>query len=203
MERKELINSYIPKDTQDASFLKRKIRKRVLELRSNMSPEERKAASLKVADRIIGHQWFYGAESLLSFVSFGSEIDTAEIINEALRTGKKVYVPRVEGEEMKFYRILSLKELSTGYKGIREPDGSSEKYEYHPEAANRTLMIMPGAAFDPLKNRIGYGKGFYDRYLADKEALALHTIAIGFCCQLVGEIPCEEQDVKPYQVILG
>lgn len=60
-------------------------------------------------------------------------------------------------------------------------------------------MIMPGVAFDVRRNRIGYGKGFYDRYLADKEGL--HTIAIGFDCQMVPEIEAGEKDIKPMQVI--
>ena len=70
---------------------KKEIRKQVLELRGGLSEQERRMASLKVADRIIGHQWFYQAEHLLIFVSYGSEIDTSEIISEALRKGKKVY----------------------------------------------------------------------------------------------------------------
>jgi len=63
-------------------------------------------------------------------------------------------------------------------------------------------MLMPGVAFDGMRNRIGYGKGFYDRYLFDKPALQLRTIAIGFKCQKVEAIPANDNDIKPYQVIL-
>ncbi len=184
---------------------KKEIRREVLARRAGLSEQERRMSSLKVADRIIGHQWFYQAEHVLIFVSYGSEMDTSEILTEALRKGKKVYVPKVEGEHMEFYRIRSMEELVEGYKGIREPDGTSEKYEEKKRllAGERALMIMPGAAFDPLRNRIGYGKGFYDKYLADKEDLQIHSIGIGFDCQLVEEIPAEENDIKPYQVITG
>ena len=184
---------------------KREIRREVLTLRDGLNEQQRRMGSLKVADRIIGHQWFYQAEHLLIFVSYGSEIDTSEIILEALRKGKKVYVPKVEGDIMHFYRIGSLDELVEGYKGIREPDGTSERYDEAKrlEAGERVLMIMPGAAFDSLRNRIGYGKGFYDKYLADKEELQIYTIGIGFACQMVEEIPTEENDIKPYQVITG
>lgn len=187
---------------EELRLLKKQIRQRVLAARDSMSEQERARASLLLADRIIGHQWFYRAEKLLCFVSFGSEIDTGEIIEEALRKGKKVFVPRVEGEQMEFYRIMALEELQEGYRGIPEPDGISERYEYQPGEGEQTLMLMPGVAFDKLRHRIGYGKGFYDRYLADKEELQVHTIAIGFQCQLVEEIPSEEQDICPYQVIL-
>ena len=112
-------------------------------------------------------------------------------------------MPRVEGDVMHFYRICSLDELTEGYKGIREPDGTTERYEEikRRESGERVLMIMPGAAFDPLRNRIGYGKGFYDKYLADKEELQNYSIGIGFSCQIVEEIPAMENDIKPYQVI--
>ena len=63
------------------------------------------------------------------------------------------------------------------------------------------MMLMPGAVFDKMRNRIGYGKGFYDRFLADKENLQLRTIGVGFACQLVEELPSEAWDIKPYQVI--
>lgn len=184
---------------------KREIRKEVLALREGLSEQERFIGSMKVADRIIGHQWFYQAEHLLCFVSYGSEIDTTEIINEALKKNKKVYAPRVEGDIMHFYRIDSLDQLVEGYKGILEPDGSAERYDEAKrlERNERVLMLMPGAAFDMLRNRIGYGKGFYDKYLADKPKLQIYTIGIGFVCQMVEEIPAEENDIKPYQVITG
>jgi 5-formyltetrahydrofolate cyclo-ligase len=102
---------------------------------------------------------------------------------------------------MEFYRINSLEELQAGYRGILEPSGETEKFLFRPGNADKTLMLMPGVAFDSYRNRIGYGKGFYDRYLADKEELQLHTIGIGFSCQLVDEIPAQEGDIKPYQVI--
>lgn len=103
---------------------------------------------------------------------------------------------------MHFYRISSLNQLEAGYKGILEPYDTSEEYIYQSGAKEKTLMLMPGVAFDPFRRRLGYGKGFYDKYLADKKELQLHTIAIGFQCQMVEELPQDEQDIRPYQVIL-
>lgn len=181
---------------------KRRIRKMVLEARDAFTEEERKAASIRLTDRIIGHQWFYRACVLLGFVGFGSEVDTRELLTEALQKGKKVYVPRVEGEDMYFYRINSLQELTPGYKGILEPDGTGEKYDYLKQEEEKTLLLMPGVAFDLYGNRLGYGKGYYDRFLADKEMLRTYSIAIGFACQRVESLPVEATDIKPYQVIL-
>ena len=85
--------------------------------------------------------------------------------------------------------------------GKRE-DGSSEEFQYDESLAESTLMLMPGVAFDSFRNRIGYGKGFYDRFLEEKMALQFRTIAVGFKCQMVDEIYAEENDIKPYQVIV-
>jgi 5-formyltetrahydrofolate cyclo-ligase len=231
---------------------KRRIRKEVLSKRDAMSAEERHIASIALTERILGHQWFYGARKLLCFVSYGSEIETRHILEEALRVGKEVYVPKVEIDKKKdatvkdakmsnaklnliktddakvdyaqvgntqadnteignakvgntqhlsFYRLKSMNDLHLGYKGIPEPSGESEPYTYQPDETD-ILLLMPGVAFDPYKRRLGYGRGFYDRFLADKEILTQHSIAIGFACQLVDEIEENEWDIKPYQVIL-
>lgn len=181
---------------------KSKLRKAVLQKREALSVDEREQAALLLTERILGHQWFYLSDSILGFASYGSEIVTDELLKEALNRGKKVYLPKIEGENMVFYRVNSLDELVEGYKGIREPLGTTECYNYNEDIANKTLMLMPGVAFDSFRNRIGYGKGFYDRYLSDKEALQLRSIAVGYQCQLVEEIPAGAFDIKPYQVIL-
>lgn len=213
---------------KDLREKKRALRRNILNMRDSLSQTERMRASLLLTERILGHQWFYRSEVLLGFVDYGSEISTREILQEALKMGKKVYLPKIVTRtldssmdsqanvttetvaaehavsvrtEMRFYRIESLSELEEGYKGILEPNGESEEYIYQPESAESTLMLMPGVVFDVLRNRIGYGKGFYDRYLSDKEELQIRTIGVGYKCQLVEEIPAEENDIKPYQVI--
>lgn len=185
--------------------IRQEIRRAALEARRSLSPEQRRRGSLLMTERILGHQWFYRSENFLCYVSYGSEIDTHELLEEALRLQKKVYVPKVtrvsEKIEMCFYRLTALSELKEGYKGIPEPPRTSGEYSYRETEAERTLLLMPGVAFDGFRNRLGYGKGFYDSFLADKEALQLRTIAVGFQCQMVEKIPAREGDVKPYQVI--
>lgn len=183
---------------------KAEIRKQVLTLRNNLDDRERERARVLLTERILGHQWFYGSDILLGFAGYGSEIATEEILKEALRMGKQVYLPRVTDEmerKMAFLRIASMGELQEGYRGIREPAPEAEAYEYGAEKSERVLMLMPGVAFDSRRNRIGYGRGFYDSYLADKPDLQLRTIGIGFRCQMLEEIPCGEHDIRPCQVI--
>lgn len=200
---------------------KKEIRRKILALRDDLSHDERERAKVLLTERILGHQWFYRSDILLGFASYGSEIDTGEILQEALRLGKRVYLPKIVagagldgGEtdnrclEMVFLRVRSLAELQPGYRGIPEPDFQgaegerTEVFEYQEENNDRTLMLMPGVAFDGYRNRIGYGKGFYDRFLADRPGLQNRTIAVGFLCQMSKEeIACGEHDIKPYQVL--
>ena len=181
---------------------KKKLRREVLARRDALTKEERERGKFLITERILGHQWYYLSDTILGFVSYGSEICTMEILENALRDGKKVYIPKVEGREMQFYRIHFLTELKEGYKGIPEPEGNTERYVFDFHEADKCLLLMPGSVFDPFGNRMGYGVGFYDRYLADKEALRLRSIAVGFRCQQAEEVPMEETDLKPCQVIL-
>lgn len=212
-------NALTGEDGTDIREIRHRIRRETLKLRDALSSDERRRGSLLMTERILGHQWFYGSDIFLCFVSFGSEIDTNELLCEAIRLGKKVYVPKVitaseksdahfcradmhfYRPDMHFYRVTALSELSEGYKGILEPTGMSEKYEYKAEDVGRTLLLMPGVAFDGFRNRLGYGKGVYDSFLADKVALQQRTIAVGFQCQMVEKIPAREGDIKPYQVM--
>ena len=158
-----------------------------------------------MTERILGHQWFYRSDIFLCYASYGSEIDTYELINEAICRKKLVFLPKVtrvsEKPEICFYRVADLSELSPGYKGIPEPADNTREYVYDPADSERTLLLMPGVAFDRFRNRLGYGKGYYDGFLAKKDALCQRTIAVGFKCQLLEEIPPRTGDIRPYQVI--
>ena len=180
---------------------KAQIRRRVLQIRNALTKEQKERAAFLLAERIIGHQWYYLSDTLLCYASYGTEISTGEIIREALTAGKKVYLPRVEGENLGFYRIFDPTQLVKGYQGIPEPGGDTDRYQYREQEADKTLLLMPGVAFDGYRNRIGYGKGFYDRFLADKPALQLRSIGVGHLCQMVEKIPAQETDIRPYQVI--
>lgn len=184
---------------------RKELRLEVLNARDALDAFERRKGSLLMTERILGHQWFYRSDTLLCFASYGSEIDTYELIYEAIRKGKRVFLPKVtyasEKPEMSFFRLTTMSELSAGYKGIPEPPEIAEKFVFNPDETEHTLMLMPGVAFDVFRNRLGYGKGFYDRFLTGKNALQLRTIAVGFQCQMVERIPERDGDIKPYQVI--
>lgn len=184
---------------------KSRIRREVLDKRDQLSAPEREKAAIMLTERILGHQWYYRADAILGFFPYGSEIDIREILQDALNCGKKLYLPKVidavEHNVMAFYRVYDLKDLQEGYRKIPEPCGDTDCFSYQEEQAERVLMIMPGVAFDEFRNRLGYGKGFYDAFLKDKPKLQYHTIAVGFQCQMVPKLPAQEWDCKPYQII--
>ena len=138
---------------------KKQIRRKALACRNALTEPERERGKLLITERILGHQWYYLSDTILGFVSYGSEICTTEILESALQDGKSVYVPKVEDGKMEFYRMFSLSELKNGYKKIPEPAGDTDRYLFEPEHEDKTLLLMPGSAFDPLGNRMGYGGG--------------------------------------------
>lgn len=180
---------------------KRELRRQALFLRDAVSEQERETAERRLLQRITAHPWYCRAGVLLAYKSYGSEISTDRILEHAQKAGKSVYLPKVEGESMHFYRVSPGEPLQEGYKGILEPAArKTERFDdtaYRPE---EVLMLMPGCAFDREGNRIGYGKGFYDRYLEDKKELP--TIAVGFLCQITEErIPAEKNDIRPMEIL--
>ncbi len=191
----------------DLRSVKKTLRREILAKRDALSIQQQEAAKKEITKKILEHSWCREAERVLAFASYGSELCTDQILAETLWTGKMLFLPKIVGDEMIFYRVKDLCELQVGYKGIREPREGNEPFGYGrtegtSDAINeKILMLMPGVAFDMERGRMGYGKGFYDRFLADKPLLASRTIGIAHACQLVEKVPCGETDIRPAQVI--
>jgi len=168
---------------------KKEIRQRIKKLRSGLEPLLWKEKTEMITDAVIHHRWFREAADIYCYIDFNQEVGTSGLIKEAWKQGKNVWVPKVSGETMEFYSLTSFEELVPGAYGILEPDDTAVS-----EPKNG-LMLVPGVAFDKLRNRIGYGKGYYDRYL--KAHPLLHTIALAFDLQIVSRIEAQAQDVKP------
>lgn len=202
--------------------MKKQLRRAILQRRNALTDEERREKSQRITNHIINHPAFQSADRILLFASYKSEVDTTAIIGHALALAKPIYFPKVQDNEMEFYRIFSQEDLYEGYKGIREPE-PQENLRFIPVAGERTLILMPGAVFDPEGNRIGYGGGFYDRFLERirdskrgiedaSQSTHICKMAVAFECQLVesGTIQTEPHDVhidyiitenKPYKCI--
>ncbi len=174
---------------------KKALRQSILSLRDRIGEEQRRQWDERIRDRLLELPAYREAEEILFYASFRSEVSTGELCQAALEQGKKVFFPKVLGEEMEFYRIRRIEELAAGYRGIREPAGKGE-----PRSAQvPALILVPGAVFSVKGYRIGYGKGFYDRYLT--RFPHLQTIGLCYGIQLLEDIPHEEHD-KPVESLV-
>lgn len=172
---------------------KRQIRHRILDVRSRLSEEECERNSSHIIKKVMESKEFQNADAILVYIDYNKEVKTKYLIEQAWRLGKKIYAPKINETAMSFYLLRDFEDLISGLKGIPEPSGKGEEWETFLSPA--TLLIMPGVAFDRQKHRIGYGKGYYDRFLAKIPKLS--TIAICFEYQLLDTIPYEEFDYIP------
>ena len=171
------------------------IRKRMKQLRADMTRTERFEKSMRIFEQLITVPEFKRADRIYTYVSMDNEIDTIMLIDYSLSLEKRVFVPRVSGKDMEFYEISDISELSPGYMGIYEPDINGKEPDY-----SRTgFMCMPGLAFDREYNRIGYGGGFYDRYLSVENKL--YKAALAYEAQLLESIPAQDGDVRPDMIV--
>ena len=166
---------------------KKDIRTYVIQKRREIPEEIRMAKSLEITRRIMETQAFSKAEAVYVYMDCKGEVSTKALIEACFSLGKKVAAPKVSGETMDFFWIHSLEDVAPGYFQVPEPTTG--------EAADAedALLIVPGVGFDRQRNRCGYGKGFYDRYLS------LHsrhtTIGAAFAFQIVDEVPVSKEDI--------
>ena len=171
------------------------IRKQMKQLRADMTRTERFEKSMQIFEQLITVPEFKRADRIYTYVSMDNEIDTIMLIDYSLSLEKRVFVPRVSGKDMEFYEISDISELNPGYRGIYEPDINGKEPDY-----SRTgFMCMPGLAFDRSYNRIGYGGGFYDRYLSVENKL--YKAALAYEAQLLESIPAQDVDVRPDMIV--
>ena len=152
-------------------------------------------ASEALCRQMAAHPAYQAAKSLYAYLSYNQEVRTRAIMEQAQRDGKRVAVPKVFGEEMRFLWLDDLDAVAPGYCKIPEPIADG------PEADDaEALVLMPGLAFDPQGHRCGYGGGFYDRYLM---AHPQHkTLALCFDFQMFAHLETEAHDI-PVDFVLS
>ena len=173
---------------------KTSLRKQIREKKRAMTPEEIEAASQKLCQLFLASELYRRAKTVYGYLPYNQEVRTVPMLEQALADGKRIAVPKVYGDEMKFIYLTDLRQVETGYAGIPEP------VEDGPVADDPTaLVLMPGLAFDNEGHRIGYGGGFYDRFLAAEPTHP--TLALCYEFQMVQQLPVEEFDI-PVDVVL-
>ncbi|MFI4874926.1 MAG: 5-formyltetrahydrofolate cyclo-ligase [Blastopirellula sp. JB062] len=176
----------------EAAEEKRRLRKKLLAARQAIP--DRAERSAKIAARLSAWRSLNSADTLLCYVSARSEVDTRQILNSLLTSGRRVVVPYCRDEErLGLFLLTCFSQLTPGRFGILEPI-AERRASQSIAAAEIDFAILPGAAFDLQGNRLGYGKGYFDRLLRDMSP-KLGTCALAFEPQIVPNVPTQTHDL--------
>ena len=167
------------------------LRKKIKEQKQALTEEQISSASQKLLELLTAHPLYQQADSIYGYLSYNQEVRTEPILRRAQADGKRIAVPKVLGEEMKFF-WLDWNHVAIGYKGIPEPTDDNLANDL------TALVLMPGLAFDPLGHRIGYGGGFYDRFLQDEPH---PTLALCYDFQMLDFLETEAHDIPADAVL--
>ncbi len=167
---------------------KQALRRHIREQKRAMTEEQIVAASERLGQLFSQSELYKQAKTIYGYLPYNQEVRTVPMLQQAMRDGKKVAVPKVYGEEMKFIYMEDLSKVAKGFAGIPEPIADA------PVADDGTaLVLMPGLAFDQEGHRIGYGGGFYDKFLAAEPDHP--TLALCYAFQIQPHLDTEEFDI--------
>jgi 5-formyltetrahydrofolate cyclo-ligase len=173
---------------------KQALRKEIREKKRAMTEEQIVAASERLGELFLASDAYQQAKTIYGYLPYNQEVRTVPMLQQALLEGKKVAVPKCYGDEMRFIYLDDLSKVEKGYCGIPEP------IDDEPIADDKTaLVLMPGLAFDPQGHRMGYGGGFYDKFL---EREPNHpTLALCYDFQMLDHLETEAHDI-PVDTVL-
>lgn len=173
---------------------KQALRKEIRDKKRAMTEVEIVAASQRLAELFVASEAYRQAKTIYGYLPYNQEVRTVPILQQALADGKRVAVPKCYGDKMRFIYLEDLSQVEKGYCGIPEPIADE------PVADDKTaLVLMPGLAFDPQGHRMGYGGGFYDKFL-EKEPNH-PTIALCYGFQMLEHLETEAHDI-PVDTVL-
>ena len=173
---------------------KKALRAEIRAKKRAMTAQEIEEKSAALAKAFYETAEYKNAKTIYGYLPYNQEVRTMPILRQAQADGKRVAVPKVYGDEMKFLWLDDLNRTVSGAYSIPEPVGDE------PEAADETaLILMPGLAFDPAGHRCGYGGGFYDKYLAAHKNHP--TIALCYGFQMYDHLDVDEFDIPVDAVI--
>ncbi len=186
---------------------KAKIRRRILTLLKKQEESERITKSRSIEKKLFSLPEFIQAKCAMFYVSFDGEVETITMIKHAQQMGKEVAVPVIHtskdvGEEKLIASLLKNvdNQLSPGPYGSLQPN-EADVLEVALEEIN--LVVVPGVAFDKEGNRLGRGKGYYDRFLKDLAVEGIPSVGIAFDFQVVDSIPTLSHDLPVTKLIFA
>ena len=173
---------------------KKELRRVIREQKRAMTEQQVIEASAKLGELFCNCDAYKNAKTIYGYLPYNQEVRTVPMLEQAMKDGKRVAVPKCYDDEMKFHYMEDLSRVEKGYAGIPEPMGDE------PVADDPTaLVLMPGLAFTEKGDRMGYGGGFYDRFLAKEPNHP--TVALCYSFQMVQQLPTEEYDI-PVDLVL-
>ena len=177
---------------------KKVLRNKILEIRDSLNNNEKELMDNKIFNELINTDLYKRSINIFIYISFSNEINTRNIIEKAFKDTKNVFIPKVYKDDklMKAIKLNSIDELKKNSMGILEPIDDSN----YIEKENIDLIVVPGVVFDKECNRIGYGGGYYDRYLKDIKSKE-NKIALAYDLQIVDKIESEVHDIKVDYII--
>jgi 5-formyltetrahydrofolate cyclo-ligase len=167
---------------------KQTLRRQIREQKRAMTEAQIVAASEKLGELFAASELYCQAKTIYGYLPYNQEVRTVPMLQQAVADGKRVAVPKCYGDEMRFIYLDDLSQVASGYCGIPEPI-ADEPVADDPTA----LVLMPGLAFTERGDRMGYGGGFYDKFLAAEPNHP--TLALCYAFQMVDFIPTEEYDI--------
>lgn len=176
------------------------IRKHILSIRKGLSPQALQANAKAITAHILAQAQWQAAHRVLLYMPIANEVDTTALVQEAWATGKQVLLPRCDAHEKGVMHVAlcrSMNELRRGAYGILEPDPvlcPSLIIPNHDQSLRPDLALIPAVAFDPQGNRLGYGGGYYDRFLAHEAMTKTQLIGLAHRAQIVPALPSEPWD---------
>ena len=173
---------------------KKELRAMIRAQKRAMTEQEIESKSQRLTELFLATDAYRQAKTIYGYLPYNQEVRTEALLEQALRDGKRVAVPKCYGDEMRFIYLDDLSKVEKGYCGIPEPV-ADEPVGDDPTA----LVLMPGLAFDEEGHRIGYGGGFYDKFLMQEPEHP--TLALCYDFQMLPELHTEEFDIPVDRVI--
>ena len=174
--------------------MKAELRKKILQEMKALSQEQKQAMDRALTERFLQHPFYQEAKTIATYLSFPHEFQTQELIEQALKDDKKVLIPKTYPKGRMDFVVYDPQQLVKTSFGLLEPQGDLEVVE----PSQIDLIHVPGLAFTTEGYRIGYGGGYYDRYL---EHFAGHTMSTIYPCQ-VQEFNSEDHDIAVQEVLI-
>lgn len=173
---------------------KKQLRATVLQQRNAISPLSRQEKSWKIAQFLLEFDLFRTASVIHSFLPLPQEPDTFPMIRYSWSLGKRVMIPYIKESGVLGHSLFEhFDELQQKQFGIWE---GKKTQNQSMDFNNRNVVLVPGVAFDAQKNRLGFGKGYYDRFLAQCCSSSVCCIGLGFEYQIVSDVPVEKHDIS-------